>query len=92
AVQWWGTAGGLHGLAPKPEGTLRGRTIEGQHAEAWLNHTADLSRVLDAELARHWRALAQAIGIATVPLSKADGRTTRGDWVRAAFKAARSTN
>ncbi|MGH9842782.1 MAG: FAD-dependent oxidoreductase [Blastocatellia bacterium] len=82
AVQWWGTAGGLHGLAPKPDGALGGKTIQGQHAEAWLNHTADLSRVLDADLARRWHALALERGVKPDRLPKADGRSTRRDFLR----------
>jgi len=48
AVQWWGSLGGFHGLAPKPAGGLLGPTIEGQHSEGWLNHAADLDTVLDS--------------------------------------------
>ena len=87
AVQWWGTAGGLHGLAPMPKGSRLGPQIEGQHSEGWLNHTADLDRVLDAELGRRWLALARELGVGVAALPVADGRTTRGDWIRAAFKA-----
>jgi hypothetical protein len=86
AVQWWGAAGGLHGLAARPTGSLLGKPIQGQHSEKWLNHTADLPRVLDPALARRWQALAQELGIGTTQLPAADGRTTRGEWVRAAFK------
>ena len=31
AVQWWGSLGGLHGLAPRPAGRLLGEQIEGQY-------------------------------------------------------------
>lgn len=88
AVQWWGAAGGLHGLAPRPEGSRLGRQIEGQHSEGWLNHTADLARVLDPQLAGRWQALARELRLSGDKLPKADGRTTRGDWIRAAFRAA----
>ncbi|HEY0968366.1 MAG TPA: FAD-dependent oxidoreductase [Opitutaceae bacterium] len=87
AAQWWGTLGGFHGLAPKPAGRLLGKQIEGQHSEAWLNHDAELSRPLDAELVQRWLGVAKAAGIATEKLPQADGRATRGDWVRAAFHA-----
>jgi hypothetical protein len=87
AVQWWGTLGGLHGLAPKPAGRLQGRTIEGQHTEGWLNHAAELDRSLDAALVARWRGLAQTAGLAAARLPTADGHATRGDWVRAAFAA-----
>ena len=88
AVQWWGSLGGLHGLAAKPTGRLLGQAIEGQHSEGWLNHAADLGRVLDAELATRWLKVARETGIAVEALPKADGRTTRGAWIAAAFKAA----
>ena len=89
AVQWWGTLGGLHGLAPRPTGSRLGKQIEGQHSEGWLNHTADLDRALDAELGQRWLALARDNGIATAALPAANGRTTRGDLIRAAFAAKR---
>lgn len=89
AVQWWGSLGGLHGLAPRPSGRLLGKQIEGQHSEAWLNHTADLERPLDPELAGRWRALAQQSGIDAARLPAADGRLTRGAWIREAFAASR---
>jgi hypothetical protein len=88
AVQWWGSIGGLHGLAPKPSGRLLGKTIEGQHSEGWLNHAADLDRALEAELHARWVKLARDAGMAIDALPNADGRTTRGSWITAAFKAA----
>lgn len=87
AVQWWGSLGGLHGLAPKPVGRLLGKQIEGQHSEGWLNHAADLSRPLDPALAHRWRTLGKEAGMAEGDLPAADGRTTRGEWIRSAFKA-----
>src|SRR5690606_18853338 len=77
AVQWWGTAGGLHGLASRSTRSLRGKTIEGQHTEAWLNHTADLSQVLDPDLARRWRMIASDLGLDPSTFPPADGQTTR---------------
>ena len=85
AVQRWASLGGLHGLAPKPAGRLLGKSIEGQHSEGWLNHNADLAKVLDAPLAARWEKLARDSGLRTGHLPKADGRATRGDWIRAAF-------
>ena len=87
AVQWWGTAGGLHGLAPRPSGALLGKQIEGQHNEGWLNHAADLGRPLDAALATHWTALARELGIAAEKLPSVGSRTTRSDFIRAAWRA-----
>jgi len=87
AVQWWGTAGGLHSLAPRPSGALLGKQIEGQHNEGWLNHAADLGRPLDAALATHWTALARELGIAAEKLPSVGSRTTRSDFIRAAWRA-----
>ncbi len=89
AVQWWGSLGGLHGLAPKPAGRLLGKAIHGQHSEGWLNHAADLAQTLDAPLAARWEKLAREHALTTDRLPRADGRTTRGDWIRAAFSAAK---
>ncbi|HRE80095.1 MAG TPA: FAD-dependent oxidoreductase [Opitutaceae bacterium] len=86
AVQWWGTLGGLHGLSPAPQGRLLGETIEGQHSEAWLNHTADLSTVLGPDLEKRWRTRALEIGLNLAKLPSADGSTTRGEWIRAAYE------
>ena len=87
AVQWWGTAGGHHSLAPRPSGALLGKQIEGQHNEGWLNHAADLGRPLDAALATHWTALARELGIAAEKLPSVGSRTTRSDFIRAAWRA-----
>jgi hypothetical protein len=86
AVQWWGSLGGLHGLAPRPA-VLLGKQIQGQHSESWQNHTADLSRVLDPALARRWLNIAKEAGLPDKSLPQADGRATRGDWIRAALAA-----
>jgi hypothetical protein len=88
AVQWWAGIGGLHGLAPRPQGRLRGPNIEGQHDQGWLNHNADLDKPLDAPLATRWLALAREAGVKVDSLPRADGQLTRGAWIRAAFAAA----
>ena len=92
AAQWWGTRGGFHGLATRPPGKdfrdLFGPKITGQYFQACRHHEAALDRVLDAELARKWGALARENGIAAAALPVADGRATRGDFVRAAYTAA----
>lgn len=89
AVQWWGSLGGLHGLAPKPSGRLLGKAIQGQHSEGWLNHAADLEKIFDAPLAARWEKLARDSGVATAGLPRVDGRVTRGEWIRAAFSVAK---
>jgi hypothetical protein len=90
AVQWWGSLGGLHGVAPKPTGKLIGPQIEGQHSQSWLNHAVELDRVLDDALARRWLAIAREAGVNESALAKNRPQTTRGEWIRAAFKAAPS--
>lgn len=87
AVQWWGTAGGLHGLAPMPaKPGQRGKNIHGQYFEASPGHAAELDKPLDAELAGRWRKLAAELRVPVDKLPKPDGKTTRGDWVRAAWR------
>jgi FAD dependent oxidoreductase len=87
AVQWWGTAGGLHGLAPMPpKPGQRGKNLHGQYFEAFPGHAAELDRVLDAALAEKWIALATKLGVKTDALPQADGKVTRGDWLRKAWR------
>lgn len=88
AVQWWGALGGLHGLAPRPAGALRGPQIEGQHSQGWLNHDVKLEAPLDAALAAKWRALAVANNVPASRLPTDNGRVKRGEFIRAAFSAA----
>jgi hypothetical protein len=88
AVQWWGTAGGLHGLAPRPEKPgQRGANIIGQYYEAFPGHGAELDRVLDATTSARWVALAKRLGLAIDGLPSADGKLTRGEWLRKAWPA-----
>lgn len=87
ATQWWGTLGGLHGLAPTPEtSALRGPLIVGQYFEAFPGHRLDPDRPLDADLERRWRSLATAAG---VPDSRLPSRAglTRGQFIAAADAA-----
>jgi len=91
-VQWWASLGGLHGLAPRPAGRLLGQQIQGQHSEGWLNHSAELSRPLEPALAARWLALAKENRLSAKELPAVDGRASRGDWIRAAFKAESSGN
>lgn len=79
-VQWWGTAGGFHGLAPKPAiPGPRGKSICSQYYEAFPEHAADLDRPLDAPTAARWPALAKKLEIPNPPST--DGKT-RGAWLR----------
>ncbi|HWA97994.1 MAG TPA: FAD-dependent oxidoreductase [Pirellulales bacterium] len=87
AAQWWGTAGGFHGLAatPKKPGQ-RGKNIVGQYYEAFPDHAAQLEMVLDAALAARWQKLAAELQLSHDKLPAIDGRLTRGQWLRAAWK------
>jgi len=89
AVQWWGGLGGLHWLYPasaKPG--QRGANIVGQYFEAFPFHAAALDQVLSAQLAAHWLGIAQEAKLNPASLPAADGKVTRGDWIRAAFAIA----
>jgi hypothetical protein len=86
AVQWWGTAGGLHELAPTPaEPGQRGKNIVGQYYEAFPGHAVELEKVLDAETGARWQKLADTLGIESAKLPKVDGKLTRGAWLRQAW-------
>jgi hypothetical protein len=89
AVQWWGSAGGLHGLHPgfaKPG--QRGKNIHGQYYEAYPGHAAELDKPLDGEQHARWLKIAADLGIASDKLPQADSQPTRGDFIRAAWKLA----
>lgn len=83
AVQWWGTAGGLHGLNPMPEKPgQRGKNLHGQYFEANPGHAAELNRALDESTRNRWMKLAGNLGLPTEDLAKA---ATRGDFIQTAF-------
>ncbi|MEP6668307.1 MAG: FAD-dependent oxidoreductase [Chthoniobacter sp.] len=85
-VQWWGTAGGLHGLAPTPaKPGQRGQNLFSQYYETFPGHAAELDKPLDTDLATRWQKLAGDLGVDAALLPKADGKTTRGAWLRAAW-------
>ena len=87
AVQWWGLVGGLHGLHPMPANPgQRGKSLHGQYFEANPGHAAELDKPLDAALAGHWHKLAAGLRVSTSQLPQADGKTTRGDWLRAVWR------
>lgn len=87
-VQWWGTAGGFHGLAPTPgkEGP-RGKNITGQYYEAFPNHAAQLEMKMTVELAEKWLEIVKELNLDVQRLPKVNDNLTRGDWLRAAYKA-----
>ncbi len=88
AVQWWGTAGGLHGLAPTPqEPGQRGANIVGQYYEAFPGHAAELDKPLDAATGERWRKLAATLGIDGAKLPEASVQMTRGEWLRKVWAA-----
>jgi len=87
AVQWWGTTGGLHGLNPMPaKPGQRGKNLHGQYFEANPGHAAELGKPLDPLLAERWRRQAAGLGLSSARLLAADGRVTRGDWIRVAWE------
>ena len=87
AVQWWGTAGGLHGLSPALEKPgQRGKNIVGQYFEAFPGHAAELDRALDVATAQRWRELAIGQGIAAEKIPPGE-KLTRGEWLRKVWAA-----
>jgi hypothetical protein len=88
AVQWWGTQGGLRGLAPAPaEPRQRGANLTGQYFEAFPIHEAGLDRPLEESVRTQWMALAKKLLIPEEKLPPAEGKVTRGEWVRAVWAA-----
>ena len=85
AVQWWGTAGGFHGLYP-PLASPRGPNIFGQYYEAVPSHAAELDRTLDDHTRRQWLELAEELGVDDAALQE---NGTRGAFIRAAHEYAR---
>lgn len=85
AAQWLGTAGGFHGILGKPA-KVRGKGIVGQYSESYPSHTADLDQPLDEKLAAKWNAIAAAAKIDVAKLPPADGKSTRREWLQAAWQ------
>lgn len=84
AVQWWGTLGGLHGLAPMPaKPGQRGKNIVGQYFETYPGHAVELDKPLDDALRARWTELAKKAG---VDVARLKDTKTRGDFIRAAFR------
>ncbi|WP_437206341.1 FAD-dependent oxidoreductase [Planctomicrobium sp. SH664] len=86
AVQWWGSAGGLHHTeaAAGKYGT-RGKSYTGQYAHAFPWHEAQLNRDLAPELRERWLKLAAELKI---DAGKLEQSRTRGDFIRTAYQLA----
>ena len=88
AVQWWGTVGGLHGLATPPaKSGERGKNLHGQYYEAFPQHAAVLAQPLDGHVALRWRRLAVELGLDASKLPALDASVTRAEFIRAAYAA-----
>jgi hypothetical protein len=86
-VQWWGTAGGLHGLYPHVNNPKpRGSRIISQYSTASPHHEAALNEPLSEDLHQRWRQLAVDLGIAAERLPSPGEGTTRREFVRAAWR------
>jgi len=89
AVQWWGSHGGLHGLAPMPaKPGQRGRNLHGQYYEANPGHAVVMDKLLDEKTADRWKAIAMLAGLNADVIPQIRNGGTRGDFIREAFAAA----
>jgi len=70
----------------------RGKNLHGQYFEAFPSHAVELDRVLDEALATKWIALTAKLGLADDTLPRADGKLTRGEWLRRIWKIKQSTS
>lgn len=85
AVQWWGSLGGLHGLAPAPkEAGQRGENLLGQYYHAFPGHDAGLDLPLEPETRARWLRIAEQAGLNAKGLTSA---ATRGAFIRAAHQS-----
>ncbi|MCB1122899.1 MAG: FAD-dependent oxidoreductase, partial [Verrucomicrobiae bacterium] len=77
AVQWFGTYGGLHGLAPDEQPPPD--RIAGQYTQAHPGHSVDWDKPLDPGLRERWQKW--------VPLAEPDTPKSRGEWILEAFES-----
>lgn len=79
AVQWFGTQGGLHGLAPP--GQPKPEHIIGQYNEAFPGHAAELDKPLDDATALKWQTLTGVVW------KKSDGGIAHpGEFIGEAYR------
>lgn len=79
AVQWFGTRGGLHGLAPSEQ--PKPKSLGGQYNAAFPGHSVELDKKLEASLVLRW--LEQ---FPMTETSVASPTPTRRDFIQAAIK------
>lgn len=77
AVQWFGSQGGLHGLAP--DNQRKPNSLGGQYCDAHPGHEVNLDFVLDQALRDRWQTL--------TPLAHPQTPKTRRDWIAAAYRS-----
>ena len=90
AVQWLATLGGWHGLhKSESEKKPDWKKTFGQYAEAFPLHEAGLNLPMDEALLTRWQTLLPEASREKVAILnvKADGKVTRGDVLRAWYKA-----
>ncbi len=86
AVQWWGTAGGFHGIEQPPgaQTELSAEPPAGREA-AYPSHAAQLEKPLEEPIAGKWRRLSADLGLAAPPATPG---LTRGAFLRAVWETA----
>ncbi len=86
-VQWWATAGGFHEIANRTEpGAHLGKNITGPYFEAFPGHAAELDLALTPEIQSHWIKTATDLHLDKSMLPPADGKVTRRNWLKAAYR------
>lgn len=86
-VQWWGSHGGFHGLAPMPdEQGQRGEHIVGQYFKAYPDHDAKLNELMNGKTEKRWRAVALSIGVKENELPVLNKPQTRKAWLQQVWK------